>query len=260
MNHLLEVCLVALALTATVTPRVAAQSPVVRANSSFAGTWEGRMTVPESEATAHEAQAMQKGISVELPVTSNAVPMPDADQEDSLILSVTDDGGVYFGINPISLAALAEKVKDSLSNRTEKKLYIKADARTPYANVVKVLDAVRTAGVDSPNLLTAQQDSSEPGTLVRPKGLEVLVGRSLPSGSGAAVVQVLNSGQRRPTLTINNDLIPWTSLQTTLQQLFQNRSEKVVVVKADGILPFAEVVHAIDMCRSTGANVVLVTR
>ena len=59
---------------------------------------------------------MQKGISVELPLTGNAVPMPDADQEDSLIVSVTADGSVYFGANPISLAVLAEKIKGGLSD------------------------------------------------------------------------------------------------------------------------------------------------
>src|ERR1700680_3120914 len=194
MNYQLEVCLVALTLITGVTPSVAAQSQ----------------------------QAMRKGISVEMPVTSNAVPMPDADQEDSLIVSVTDDGSVYFGVNPISPAALAENVKRGLSNRTEERLYIKADARTPYANVVKVLDALRTAGVEAPNLLTAQRDSSEPGTLVPPKGLEVLVGPPLPSGSEATVVQVFNSGQRWPTLKINNERILWATLQSTLRQHFQN--------------------------------------
>jgi biopolymer transport protein ExbD len=42
-----------------------------------------------------------------------------ADQEDSLIVSVTVDGRVYFGVNPISPAALAEKIK-GLSGQTEK--------------------------------------------------------------------------------------------------------------------------------------------
>src|ERR1700756_196069 len=219
MNYLLEVCLVALTLPTGITPSVAAQSQ------------------------AHTAQAMQMGISVELPVTSNAVPMPDADQEDALIVSVTDDGSVYVGVNPISSAALAEKVRGDLSNRTEKKLYIKAGARTPYANVVNVLDAVRTAGVEAPNLLTVQRDSSEPGTLVPPKGLEVLVGPPLPSGSEAIVVRVLNSGQRRPTVKINNEHIPWATLQSTLREFFQNRNEKVVLVKAQGVLPFKDVVE-----------------
>jgi hypothetical protein len=80
----------------------------------------GVKLIRRAEATARQARTMQKGISVELPVTSNAVAMPDADKEDALIVSVTDSGSVYFGVNPISPAALAEKVKGGLSNRTEK--------------------------------------------------------------------------------------------------------------------------------------------
>jgi biopolymer transport protein ExbD len=228
MNHLFEVCLVALTLTTGIAPSVT-------------------------------AQAMQKGISVELPVTSNAVPMPDADHGDSLIVSVTENGSLYFGIDPISRAALAERVRGSLSNRAEKNLYIKADARTTYVNVMKVLVAVRKAGVEAPNLLTTQRDLAEPGTLVPPKGLEVLVGLPLSSGSEATVVQVLNSGHRRPTLKINHEQIPWATLPSALKQRFQNRSEKVVLVETAGILPYADVVDVIDICRLTGAKVVLVT-
>ncbi len=214
MNYLLEVCLVALTLATSVTPSSVAQSAVAAPeNFSFA--------------TGRAAQALRKGISVQLPVTSNAVPMPDADQQDSLIVSVTDGGSVYFGLDPVSPAALAERLKGGLSNQTEKKIYIKADARTRYANVVKVLDAVRTAGVEASTLLTAQQESSEPGTVVLPKGLEVLVGPALSYGTVPIVVEVLNSGQRWPALKINNDPIPWAGLQSTLRQLFQNRSEKV---------------------------------
>ena len=203
------------------------------------------------------AQALRKGISVELAVTNNAVAMPDADKEDSLIVAVTYNGSVYFGIDPITPAALAEK--HGLFSRVEEKLYIKADARTLYANVMKVLDAVRKAGVTAPNLLTAQHETPEPGKLVPPKGLEVLVGPSLPSGAESIVVQVLNSGQRWPVLKINNEEIPWATLESRLRQLFTNRSEKVVLVKGDGLLPFARVVHVIDVCRSAGAKVFLVT-
>ena len=219
----------------------------------------GLKLIRQTGPTARAAQTMQKGISVQLPVASNAVAMPDADQKDSLIVTVTDGGSVYFGVDPISPAALAEKIRSGLSNRAEKKLYIKADARTPYASVAKVLDAVRTEGVKAPNLLTAQRGSAETGTLVPPQGLEVLIGPPVPSGSEAIVVQVLNSGQRRPTLKINNEQIPWTTLQSTLSQLFQNRTEKMVLVKAETTLPFADVVDVTDAARSTGAKVVLVT-
>jgi biopolymer transport protein ExbD/TolR len=131
MNNLLEVCLIVLTLATSIS--VPAEFPVIALRNSFAGIWE------QAEATAGGAQPMQKGVSVKLPVSSNAVLLPDADKEDSLILSVTDDGTVYFGVDPISPAVLAEKVKGDVSRRAEKKLYIKADARTPYANVIKVM-------------------------------------------------------------------------------------------------------------------------
>jgi biopolymer transport protein ExbD len=148
MNYLLEVCLVAI-LAAGIAPSPLAQS--------------GSIATP----------AMQKGIHVELPATSNAVSLPDADQKDALIVTITEDGSVYLGVDRVNPGALAETVKGVLSDRPEKKLYIKADARTPYANVVKVIDTVRLAGVEVLNLLTAQEETPQPGTVVPPKGIQV---------------------------------------------------------------------------------------
>src|ERR1700733_4860121 len=79
------------------------------------------------------AQVMQPGINVELATASNAVASPDADHEDSLIVTVTSNGSVYLGINPSTPVRLAEQIKARLSNR-EQKVYIKADARAAYAD------------------------------------------------------------------------------------------------------------------------------
>jgi hypothetical protein len=112
--------------------------------------------------------------------------------------------------------------------------------------VVKVLDAVRTAGVEAPNLLSAQQDSSEPGTFVPLKVLEVLVGPPLPSGSEAIAVQVLNSGQRSPTLKINNGHVPLATLRSTLRQLFQNQSERLVLETSNSFLTSRDALSSLD--------------
>jgi biopolymer transport protein ExbD len=203
------------------------------------------------------AQKLQKGVSVELAVTRNAIAMPDADKEGAVIVAVTRSGSVYFGIDPITPAALSEK--PGLSSRPEEKLYIKADARTPYANVAKALDAVRTAGVTAPNLLTGQDESPEPGKVLTPKGLEVLVGRPIPSRTESNVVQMLKSGKPQPLLKINYENIPWAKLENRLRQLYQNHSEKMVLLNADGLLSYGNVVRVIDVCRSMGAKVFLVT-
>jgi biopolymer transport protein ExbD len=184
--------------------------------------------------------------------------MPDADEQDSLVVAVTASGRVYFGTTLVSPADLAEKVKGSLSGRTGKKLFIKGDSRTPYSGMAKVLDAVRMAGVAAPNLLTAQRDSPEPGKVLPPKGLEVLVGPSLPSASESTTVQVLSAGQQI-TLSVNNQRISLDALQVTLGQLFRNRSQKTVVLRADERLPYGDVVRVIDTCRAAGAKVFLST-
>src|SRR5260370_26229271 len=69
------------------------------------------------------AQAMQKGISVELAPTSSAVPVPDADKQDALIITVTDAGRLYFGIDPVTPRSLAEKLNIRLSDHRQN-LYI----------------------------------------------------------------------------------------------------------------------------------------
>ena len=123
---------------------------------------------------------MQKGISVELAPTSSAVPVPDADNPDAMIITVTDTGSLYFGIDPVTPDSLAEKLKGRMSNRTQN-LYIKADARAPYACVVKVLDAARTAGFGGVTLLTTQPKAPQAGTVVFPEGIEMELARRSPA-------------------------------------------------------------------------------
>ncbi|MFZ0138292.1 MAG: biopolymer transporter ExbD [Candidatus Sulfotelmatobacter sp.] len=133
-----------------------------------------------SAAAQSGAQAMQKGISVELARTSSAVPVPNADKQEALIITVTDSGGLYFGIDPVTPQALAEKL-EAHSSYTQT-LYIKADARAPYASVVKVLDAAHAARVLSVTLLTTQPKTTRVGTAVSPEGIEMeLARRSAPA-------------------------------------------------------------------------------
>jgi biopolymer transport protein TolR len=100
---------------------------------------------------------LQKGQSVDLAKTDNPVQMPDADKEDSLLVAVMRDGSIYFGSDKISADQLTNKVKDQLANKPDKRVFVKADARAKYGNVVDVVDNVRAAGVDQLGLLTEQR-------------------------------------------------------------------------------------------------------
>jgi len=67
---------------------------------------------------------------------------------------------VFFGSDKIAVDSLTGKVKDRLANRTDKRVYVKADARAHFGKVVEVVDGVRAAGVDDLGLLTDQRKST----------------------------------------------------------------------------------------------------
>jgi biopolymer transport protein TolR len=105
---------------------------------------------------------LQKGISVDMAQVNNPTPMQDADKEDALLISIMKNGDVFFGSDKVTggVDSLTGKVRDRLTNRTNKEVYLKADARVHFGNVVQVVDAVRAAGVDDLGLLTEQRKSA----------------------------------------------------------------------------------------------------
>ena len=106
---------------------------------------------------------LQRGVSVQLAVTSNAVAVPNADKQDALVVALTADGSVYLRADRLPTPALADRVRSILSTRNEKTLYVKADARVPYARLVEVIDAVQKSGVEGLTFLTAQRDAADQG-------------------------------------------------------------------------------------------------
>jgi biopolymer transport protein TolR len=103
---------------------------------------------------------LQKGQSVTLAKVNNPTPMQDADREDALMVTIVRNGDVFFGNDKVAVDSLTGKLKDRLTNRTDKRVYVKADARAHFGSVVQVVDAVRAAGVDDLGLLTDQRKTS----------------------------------------------------------------------------------------------------
>jgi biopolymer transport protein ExbD len=185
--------------------------------------------------------------------------MPQADSEDAWIVTVTADGKLFFGADPMTPEELTNWMITHPRNR-DARLYIKADARAPFAGVQKVLEIGRATHFETPVLLTAQAEHTAPGAIVPPKGLDVSVGPASPSGAVATVVQLSNSSHPQPRLSVNGDEIAWSALESTLRRHFEKGDPKVILLKADQQLPFGQVAQAIDACRAAGARITLETR
>lgn len=101
---------------------------------------------------------LHPGVPVELARTMNSIAMSDASRPDALILSVMRDGQMFLANEKVTGDALAHKVRDAVTTRADKTVYVRADARARYGVLVIAVDDLRSAGVDQLGLLTEQRN------------------------------------------------------------------------------------------------------
>ena len=108
---------------------------------------------------------LSKGVSVDMAKVRNPIPMQAADKSDAITVAVTRDGKTYLNTTQLPPEDLPPKVKDLLTNRLDKTVFIRADQRARYEKVVDVVDNLRAAGVDNVGLLTEQlQEKGKPAS------------------------------------------------------------------------------------------------
>ena len=101
---------------------------------------------------------LQKNKPVDMARTNTARDMQDADKEDAVVVAVTRDGNIFLGNTQVQKADLSGQVKDRISNKLDKTVYLKSDARAKYGDVVAIVDEIRSAGVDQLGLLTERNE------------------------------------------------------------------------------------------------------
>ncbi|MDQ6732493.1 MAG: biopolymer transporter ExbD [Nitrospirota bacterium] len=110
---------------------------------------------------------LSKGVAVNMVKTHNDIKMQEADKEDAILIAVTRDGKVFLSPGNLMIQPndLAGKVKDLQTNRSDKTVYVRADARARFSSVTDVIDNLRTAGVDTLGLITEEVKSKKRASL-----------------------------------------------------------------------------------------------
>src|SRR5580704_11595971 len=88
---------------------------------------------------------LQKNMPVDMARTDSARDMQDADKDDAIVVAITRDGAIYLGHTATRKEDLTGQIKDRISNRLDKTVYVKSDARAKYGDVVAVVDEIRSA-------------------------------------------------------------------------------------------------------------------
>jgi biopolymer transport protein TolR len=108
---------------------------------------------------------IQNGVPLELARVTNPTDMPNADKDDAVIVAISRDGSVFLGRTKTAVGDISSQVRDRISGRLDKTVFIKSDARAKYGDVVRVVDKVRSSGVDNVGLLTDKVEPRMPPPL-----------------------------------------------------------------------------------------------
>jgi biopolymer transport protein ExbD/biopolymer transport protein TolR len=104
---------------------------------------------------------LQNKVNVTMAQVENPTAMPDADKEDSLVIAITRDSRVYINQDQVAMDDLASKVRDRIGDKTDKPVFLRADARAKYGTVTEAIDNIRTTGISEVGLLTEQRQGAE---------------------------------------------------------------------------------------------------
>lgn len=100
------------------------------------------------------APMFQQGIDVDLPKES----AKGIDLKDTTVLTLAEGGRLYLNDTRISIEKLEELMQKMAKNDGQKEVFLRADKSVPYGLVVKVMAAVKRAGIDRLGMVTEQPE------------------------------------------------------------------------------------------------------
>jgi biopolymer transport protein ExbD len=83
-------------------------------------------------------------VKLDLPRADNT---PNLVKPDTVNLSITTDGGVFWNDEKLDLTQLDQRLQTAAAQQPQPEIFIRGDRKVEYENVAKVMAAVQRAGV-----------------------------------------------------------------------------------------------------------------
>lgn len=100
------------------------------------------------------APIMQGGVDVQLP-RAEARPM---NAKEGMVVSVDREGRIFIDQTSVSYRDFQMTFAALVKSRKPKSVYLRADRRVPYGDVVRVLATIRTSGVTDVGLVAEEEE------------------------------------------------------------------------------------------------------
>jgi len=100
------------------------------------------------------APMLQRGLEVNLPVASRSESISSERLFVTVPLSFRQDAEVFLGEEGIRLEVLAERVRQSLVNNSDKQVFLRGDGGVELQELMTVLDILKSAGVENVGIVS----------------------------------------------------------------------------------------------------------
>jgi biopolymer transport protein TolR len=105
------------------------------------------------------APMMQEGVTVELP-QAKGTPLTKEQDATPVIIAVSDNGAIFVDEVPVQEEQLPARILEATKDRSASEVYLRADKSVPYGTVVRIMGALKGAGISNLGMITTPQRES----------------------------------------------------------------------------------------------------
>ncbi len=99
---------------------------------------------------------LQKGVDVKLPIADYGLDHPDSD--DVVNVAIREDGAIYLDLISTTQQDLPTALVAKFAGKSEKVLFLKADERLAYHEVLGIMSLCRDGGAEEIGLITERAE------------------------------------------------------------------------------------------------------
>jgi biopolymer transport protein ExbD len=100
------------------------------------------------------APMLQRGVEVNLPVAGRSQEIASEQVFVDLPVSYRDDRQVFVDLEPIRVDFLAERMRQLMLNRTDKRIYLRGDGQINLQELYEVFDRLKEAGIQDVGIVS----------------------------------------------------------------------------------------------------------
>jgi biopolymer transport protein TolR len=97
------------------------------------------------------APLLQQGVQLTLPTAKNSAEKPDT--QDQTTVYVDANSRLYVNAIEMSEAQLIQRLQTVIETKIDKTVYLKGDKDAPYSAIMKMMDALRGAKIETVALI-----------------------------------------------------------------------------------------------------------